>query len=129
AGERLGRDRPRCRRRGLRDRLAVPGADWRRGSRPRGPPTQPKPARDQRLSRDVLLAAGGMARLRLGADHPRRRRLRKTETGPRVKRLLGAAALAALALALVLSGGGDVGPARAASTKCVWIKHTRRVVR
>jgi plastocyanin len=45
-----------------------------------------------------------------------------------VKRLFGAAALAALALVLVLSGGGDVGPARAASTKCVWIKHTRRVV-
>jgi hypothetical protein len=46
-----------------------------------------------------------------------------------VKRLLGAAALAALALALVLSSGGDVGPARAASTKCIWIKHTKRVVR
>jgi plastocyanin len=46
-----------------------------------------------------------------------------------VKRLFGAAALAALALVLVLSGGGDVGPARAASTKCVWIKHTKRVVK
>jgi plastocyanin len=46
-----------------------------------------------------------------------------------VKRLLGAAALAALALALVLSSGGDVGPARAASTKCIWIKHTKRVVK
>jgi plastocyanin len=46
-----------------------------------------------------------------------------------VKRLFGAAALAALALLLVLSGGGDVGPARAASTKCVWIKHTKRVVK
>jgi plastocyanin len=46
-----------------------------------------------------------------------------------VKRLFGAAALTALALVLVLSGGGDVGPARAASTKCVWIKHTKRVVR
>jgi plastocyanin len=46
-----------------------------------------------------------------------------------VKRLFGAAALAALALLLVLSSGGDVGPARAASTKCVWIKHTKRVVR
>jgi plastocyanin len=46
-----------------------------------------------------------------------------------VKRLLGAAALAVLALVLVLSGGGDVGPARAASTKCVWIKHTKRVVK
>jgi plastocyanin len=45
-----------------------------------------------------------------------------------VKRLFGAAALAALALVLVLSGGGNVGPARAASTKCVWVKHTRRVV-
>jgi plastocyanin len=44
-----------------------------------------------------------------------------------VKRLVGAAALAALALVLVLSSGGDVGPARAASTKCVWIKHTKRV--
>jgi plastocyanin len=46
-----------------------------------------------------------------------------------VKRLIGVAALAALALVLVLSSGGDVGPARAASTKCVWIKHTKRVVR
>jgi plastocyanin len=46
-----------------------------------------------------------------------------------VKRLLGVAALAALALLLVLSSGGDVGPARAASTRCVWIKHTKRVVR
>ena len=46
-----------------------------------------------------------------------------------MKRLLGVAALAALALVLVLSSGGDVGPARAASTKCVWIKHTKRVVR
>jgi plastocyanin len=46
-----------------------------------------------------------------------------------VKRLFGAAALAALALVLMLSGGGDVGPARAASTKCIWIKHTKRVVR
>jgi plastocyanin len=46
-----------------------------------------------------------------------------------VKQLFGAAALAALALALVLSSGGDVGPARAASTKCVWIKHTKRVVK
>jgi plastocyanin len=46
-----------------------------------------------------------------------------------VKRLFGVAALAALALVLVLSSGGDVGPARAASTKCVWIKHTKRVVR
>jgi plastocyanin len=45
-----------------------------------------------------------------------------------VKRLVGAAALAALALLLVVSSGGDVGPARAASTKCVWIKHTKRVV-
>jgi plastocyanin len=33
-----------------------------------------------------------------------------------------------LALLLALSSGGDVGPARAASTKCVWIKHTKRVV-
>jgi plastocyanin len=46
-----------------------------------------------------------------------------------VKRLLGVVALLALALALVLSSGGDVGPARAASTTCVWIKHTKRVVR
>jgi plastocyanin len=46
-----------------------------------------------------------------------------------VRRLLGAAALATLALVLVLNSGGDVGPARAASTKCVWIKHTKRVVR
>jgi plastocyanin len=46
-----------------------------------------------------------------------------------VKRLLGAVALAALALVLVLSSGGDVGPAHAASTKCIWIKHTKRVVR
>jgi plastocyanin len=46
-----------------------------------------------------------------------------------VKRLFGVAALAMLALLLVLSSGGDVGPARAASTKCVWIKHTKRVVR
>jgi plastocyanin len=45
-----------------------------------------------------------------------------------VKRLFGATALAALALLLVLSSGGDVGPARAASTKCIWIKHTKRVV-
>ncbi len=49
---------------------------------------------------DVLLAAGAVAGLRLGRDHPRRRGLRKTETGPGVKRLLGAAALAALALCL-----------------------------
>jgi plastocyanin len=46
-----------------------------------------------------------------------------------MKRLLGAAALAALALAVVLTSAGDVGPARAASTRCVWIKHTKRVVR
>ena len=46
-----------------------------------------------------------------------------------MKRLLGAAALAALALVLVFSSAGDVGPARAASTKCVWIKHTKRVVK
>jgi plastocyanin len=46
-----------------------------------------------------------------------------------VKRLSGAAALAALALVLVLSSGGNVGPARAASTKCIWIKHTKRVVK
>jgi plastocyanin len=46
-----------------------------------------------------------------------------------VKRLLGVAALAALALLLVLSSGGDIGPARAASIKCVWIKHTKRVVK
>ncbi|HEY0278479.1 MAG TPA: cupredoxin domain-containing protein [Solirubrobacterales bacterium] len=46
-----------------------------------------------------------------------------------MKRLLGAAALAALALVLLLSGGGSVGPAHAASTKCVWIKHTKRVVK
>ncbi|HJZ34991.1 MAG TPA: plastocyanin/azurin family copper-binding protein [Solirubrobacterales bacterium] len=46
-----------------------------------------------------------------------------------MKRLFGVAVLAALALVLVLSSGGDVGPARAASTKCVWIKHTKRVVR
>jgi plastocyanin len=46
-----------------------------------------------------------------------------------VKRLFGAAALTALALVLVLSSGGDVGPARAASTKCIWIKHTKRVVK
>ena len=45
-----------------------------------------------------------------------------------MKRLLGVAALAALALVLVLGSSGDVGPARAASTKCVWIKHTKRVV-
>jgi plastocyanin len=45
-----------------------------------------------------------------------------------VKRLLGVAALVALALVLVLDSGGDVGPARAASTTCVWIKHTKRVV-
>jgi plastocyanin len=45
-----------------------------------------------------------------------------------VKRLFGAAALSALALVLVLSSGGSVGPARAASTRCVWIKHTKRVV-
>ena len=45
-----------------------------------------------------------------------------------MKRLFGVVALAALALLLVLSGGGDVGPARAASTKCIWIKHTKRVV-
>jgi plastocyanin len=45
-----------------------------------------------------------------------------------VKRLFGATALAALALLLALSSGGDVGPARAASTKCVWIKHTKRIV-
>ncbi|MCW2981173.1 MAG: hypothetical protein JWO14_2900 [Solirubrobacterales bacterium] len=46
-----------------------------------------------------------------------------------MKRVFGVAALAALALVLVLSSGGDVGPARAASTKCIWIKHTKRVVR
>jgi plastocyanin len=46
-----------------------------------------------------------------------------------VKRLFGVAALGALALVLALSGGGNVGPARAASTKCVWIKHTKRVVK
>ena len=46
-----------------------------------------------------------------------------------MKRLFGAVALVALALVLVLSSAGDVGPARAASTKCVWIKHTKRVVR
>jgi plastocyanin len=46
-----------------------------------------------------------------------------------VKRLLAVAALVALALVLVLDSGGDVGPARAASTTCVWIKHTKRVVR
>ena len=45
-----------------------------------------------------------------------------------MKRLFGVATLAALALLLVLSSGGDVGPARAASTKCVWIKHTKRIV-
>jgi plastocyanin len=46
-----------------------------------------------------------------------------------VKQLFGVAALAPLALVLVLSSGGDVRPARAASTKCVWIKHTKRVVK
>lgn len=46
-----------------------------------------------------------------------------------MKRLLGVTAPAALALALALSSGGDVGPARAASTTCVWVKHTKRVVR
>jgi plastocyanin len=46
-----------------------------------------------------------------------------------VKRILGVGALAALALILVLSSGGDVRPARAASTKCIWIKHTKRVVK
>jgi plastocyanin len=46
-----------------------------------------------------------------------------------MKRLLGVVALAALALAVTIGSGGDVGPARAASTKCVWIKHTKRVVR
>lgn len=48
-----------------------------------------------------------------------------------MRRLLGIAALGALALglALAVSGGGTVGPARAASTTCVWIKHTKRVVR
>jgi plastocyanin len=46
-----------------------------------------------------------------------------------VKRALGGAALATLGvLALLVSTGGDAGPARAASTKCVWVKHTRRVV-
>ena len=47
-----------------------------------------------------------------------------------MKLLLGGTALATLAtLALLMSTGGDAGPARAASTRCVWIKHTRRVVR
>ncbi|HEX3360262.1 MAG TPA: cupredoxin domain-containing protein [Solirubrobacterales bacterium] len=46
-----------------------------------------------------------------------------------MRRELGGTALAALAvLALLLSTGGGAGPARAASTKCVWVKHTRRVV-
>jgi plastocyanin len=46
-----------------------------------------------------------------------------------VKRIGGVATLATLALVLMLGSGGDVGPARAASTKCVWIKHTKRVVK
>jgi plastocyanin len=43
---------------------------------------------------------------------------------------LGVAGLAALLLvaALLVTTGG-AGPARAASTKCVWIKHTKRVVK
>lgn len=39
----------------------------------------------------------------------------------------GLAALLLVAALLVTTGGA--GPARAASTRCVWIKHTRRVVR
>lgn len=46
-----------------------------------------------------------------------------------MKRLFGATGLAALALLLALSSSGHVGPARATSTKCIWIKHTKRVVR
>jgi plastocyanin len=47
-----------------------------------------------------------------------------------VKRLAGGAALLALALvAAIAVGTSGAGPARAAQTKCVWIKHTKRVVK
>jgi plastocyanin len=58
----------------------------------------------------------------------------KKRSGSRVRgsrvslRLLGLALIAALALGVALVAGGG-GPARAASTTCVWIKHTKRVVR
>ncbi len=58
-----------------------------------------------------------------------RRTFRLLET-LNVRRVLGLALIvvAGVAAALVVSAQGP-GPARAASTRCVWIKHTRRVVR
>ncbi len=45
-------------------------------------------------------------------------------------RVLGLTLIAALALAAAFSVGAQgPGPARAASTTCVWVKHTKRVVR
>jgi plastocyanin len=48
----------------------------------------------------------------------------------KMRRALGLALIAVLAgAALVFSGSDGAGPARAASTTCVWTKHTKRVVK
>ncbi len=129
-GERLGRHRPWCRRLRLRDRLQSQRRDGRRIPRPGKTRLQRQPARDQRLPRDVLLAARAVARPRCGSDHPRRGGLRTAGAGESMRRV----AVAALPLALVAFLGLASVPSGAAGadpsiTDCTWQRHSKRVVK